>query len=222
MRRYRTRTDNSEWLNYFHNMKCLHTRLESGRQIAFRMNYGRLNVLEICPFLRETHYKASRLRYAQMRLAGPQPFCWVTLNACGSEAVVACCTMTSPMHLHPLSTWEKAVHRSPPIIRLRLMPISSKLPVYWKSVCLKMKGFTPAAYTPSRFQHLPRDSAQLRLPTAPSPPSHDGDNTTNNDKQAVWPGSDVSSRSYLAWSCPSEDQAQTPHTCRESEKRHWP
>lgn len=56
-----------------------------------------------------------------------------------------------------------------------------------------------------------RDSAQLRLPTAPSPPSHDGDNTTNNDKQAVWPGSDVSSRSYWVWSCPSEDQAQTQH-----------
>ncbi len=221
MRRYRTRTDNSEWLNYFHNMKCLHTRLESGRQIAFRMNYGRLNVLEICPFLRETHYKASRLRYAQMRLAGPQPFCWVTLNACGSEAVVACCTMTSPMHLHPLSTREKAVHRSPPSYGWDWCQFPANSQCTGKAFVWRWKASHPlpthrAASTPSR------DSAQLRLPTAPSPPSHDGDNTTNNDKQAVWPGSDVSSRSYLAWSCPSEDQAQTPHTCRESEKRHWP
>lgn len=41
-----------------------------------------------------------------------------------------------------------------------------------------------------------RDSAQLRLPAAPSPPSHDGDNTTNSDKQAAWPGSHVSSLSF--------------------------
>lgn len=50
---------------------------------------------------------------------------------------------------------------------MRWMPISSKLPVYWKSVCLKMKGFTPAAYTQSRFQHLPataRSSGSPRLP----------------------------------------------------------
>ncbi len=221
MRRYRTRTDNSEWLNYFHNMKCLHTRLESGRQIAFRMNYGRLNVLEICPFLRETHYKASRLRYAQMRLAGPQPFCWVTLNACGSEAVVACCTMTSPMHPHPLSTWEKAVHRSPHHTVETGANFQQTPSVLEKRLSEDERLHTRCLHT----EPLPtpsRDSAQLRLPTAPSPPSHDGDNTTNNDKQAVWPGSDVSSRSYLAWSCPSEDQAQTPHTCRESEKRHWP
>ncbi|XDV37267.1 hypothetical protein PO909_006896 [Leuciscus waleckii] len=143
-RRYRTRTDNPEWLNCFHNMKCLHTRLESGRQIAFRMNYEWLNALKICPFLRGSPLQEEQIERSRCRLlhhdfsASPPSF-----NLRESSAQII------------------------PIVQLRRMAISSKLPVYWKSVCLKMKGFTPAAYTQSRFQHLPataRSSGSPRLP----------------------------------------------------------
>lgn len=162
--------------------------------------------------LGEAHYKTSRLRYAQTRLAGPQPFCWVTLNACGSEAAVACCTMTS-LRPHPFSTSEKAVRRSPPIVRLRRMAISSKLPVYWKSVCLKMKGFTPAAYTPSRFQHLPATALSSGSPRLPHP-------HLMMEIILLIATSRQSDPDHALVARPSEDQDQASHTRRESENRH--
>lgn len=114
----------------------------------------------------EAHYKKSRLRYAQTRLAGPQPFCWVTLNACGWRS--RCRLLHHDFSASPPSfNLRESSAQIIPIVQLRRMAISSKLPVYWKSVCLKMKGFTPAAYTQSRFQHLPataRSSGSPRLP----------------------------------------------------------
>lgn len=105
----------------------------------------------------------------------------------GNEAPVACCTLTSPACPHPLSTSPRLPRRT--CARWQF-PENSQ-----ENVCLEMKGFTPAAYTPSLFQHLPATARSSGSPRIPLPhlimlDALDGDNASHKagNKQALWPG----------------------------------
>lgn len=146
----------------------------------------------------------------------------------GNEAPVACCTLTSPACPHPLSTSPRLPRRT--CARWQF-PENSQ-----ENVCLEMKGFTPAAYTPSLFQHLPATARSSGSPRLPLPhlimlDALDGDNASHNGRLGTSKRSDPDPDRALwakaiQYPQPEEMELDALHACtracRGDEKRHWP